>query len=138
MYKIVLAIVVLCFSTGAFASQTQCNDHYTKDGIFFSGRKFHAWREYPGMPKDLTFDKVSQAVMRLGFTITASNKAAGLLSASHGLMGSSATVPLNVIITAISSSGSRVELTFAPQGGVFMSEGKVTSGFCDILNAVTP
>jgi len=137
MYKIVLVMVLLCLSTSVFASQTQCDDHYTKEGSFFSGRTFHAWKEYPGMSKDLTFDKVSQAVMRLGFTITNSNKAAGLLSASHGVMGSPATVPLNVIITA-QGNGSRVELTFAPQGGVFMSESRVTSGFCDIFNAVTP
>jgi hypothetical protein len=135
MRKLAVAIALFLVSHSAFASQSECGDHYAKEGSFFGGRTFHAWREYPGIPNDAAFDMVSHAVLNLGFSITNSDKASGSISAQHGVMGSPATVPLNAVIKA-AGDGSRIELTFAPQGGVIMSEDRVRSGFCDILNAV--
>ena len=136
MRKIVSATVLFCFLSPAVASQGECDDHYTKEGSFFSGRRFHAWKEYPGISNDAAFDIVSRAMLNLGFSITNSDKSSGLVSAQHGVMGSPATVPLNAVIQANGGDGSRVDLTFAPQGGVIMSEDRVKSGFCDIFDAV--
>ena len=75
-------------------------------------------------------------MLNLGFSITTTDKSNGSISAQHGVMGSSATIPLNAVIQT-NDDNTRVDLTFAPQGGVVMSEDKVKIGFCDILNSVS-
>lgn len=133
-FQWIVAALALACATDALAGQA-CLEHYSKEGSLFSGRSFKAWQAFPAVAPKAAFAQVYREVVRQGYKINSSDKDIGVISAQQNVTGSSATVPLNLMVEP-QGKGSKVSVTFQTQGGLTVGEEGLQKGFCDILGAV--
>ena len=134
--KIALVAVSALFSFSALADDTQCNNHFSVEGSYFSGKTYKTWAAFPKTGTNKAYKAVYAYTVKDGWQIGQADKELGIISASQAVSyGKGKTVPLNIIVEQL-DSGSKVTMTYATPGGVSSPEDAVKAHFCKTLAAV--
>ena len=115
----------------------QCIANFSIQGSWFSGRVVRTFQEYPNVSKGPTFTYLIAKLASIGYRINSSDKETGLISASYQVsLGKGETTSLNAVVTELTPTGVRVDLTFTAGGGVSFSRKEAEKEFCSILEGV--
>lgn len=122
---------------GGDADRRPCIANFSVEGGYWSGYAVKCFQDYPDSSADGTVAYLFSAVASLGYSLDASDRAAGWLNASYRpAHGKEATTRLTAAVTGINPAGVRVTLTFTTAGMVTFSVEEVQKEFCSLLEGV--
>ncbi len=135
--KNILPIFAFIISPTVLADNNQCENNFTEEGGFFSGKTFKTSAEFSGVKKDKAYKNVYLYTVKNGYKIIESDKEMGIISASQNVSyGKGKTAPLNIIVEELGKSDSKVSITYAVSGGVTSPSNAVKEYFCNTLAQV--
>ena len=112
------------------ADGADCAGHFTSEGSFFAGKKYSTWVDFAAVSKADLYSRIYSNIAKDGWTITSTDKEAGIISASQSVSyGKGTTAPL-VIVIETSGTGSKATATFRVGGGQTTKEATVKQKLC--------
>ena len=123
-------VVVASVSIASSAFAGQCEDNFTTEGSFFSGKTYKTSAQLASVKQPDAYKRAYVFTTENGFTITSSDKDIGVISANQTVSyGKGKTVPLNISVQP-DGNGTRISLTYATSGGVTSPEDAIKRHFC--------
>jgi hypothetical protein len=123
-------------SAGASAAEP-CMDNFKAEGNFLTGKTFKTWAVVSGVRQNDAFARALAFTVANGFTVTASDKDAGVISAAQTVsFGKGKTVPLGVIIQP-DAGNLKISMNYATSGGVMSPEDAIKKHFCLTIAAAS-
>lgn len=113
----------------------QCEDNFTTEGSFLTGKAFTTYVNMPATPYAVAFKNASQTLAKEGFFVQSADVKTGVLSAYQNVALSQRTAPLNLLVTK-QGAGSKVEVKFVAAAGMFTPEGGARSEFCKYTDQI--
>ena len=127
---------ILVFYLGlvcATANASQCQDNFSVEGSFLSGKVFKTSAEVPNISYDAAFKNISAYTANTGFTIVSSDKRNGTISAVQtASLQSSRTIPLNITVSP-ATGGVNVSMVYSTPVGALSPEDAVKTHFCETV-----
>ncbi|MES2316139.1 MAG: hypothetical protein V4631_01475 [Pseudomonadota bacterium] len=112
-------------------------DNFKSEGNFLTGRTYKTWAVVAGVRQGDAFSRALAFTVANGFTVTASDKEAGVISAAQTVsFGKGKTVPLGVIIQP-DAGNLKISMNYATSGGVTSPEGAIKKHFCMTIAAAS-
>lgn len=134
--SVVILFGVIFISGNAWADSAQCEDNFSVEGNFFSGKIYKSWAEFAHVKTNLAYKKVYAYTAKGGWQISQADTELGVISASQNVSyGNGKTAPLNILVEK-SGSGSKVSMTYSTSGGITSPEDAVKKHFCVTLAEV--
>lgn len=131
--RLVCAALIL-IATGAIAANP-CMENFKAEGNFFTGKQYTTWGVISGVSQDAAFNKAVAYTVANGFTVTSTNKDAGVISAMQTVSyGQGKTVPLGIVMQP-EGGNLRVSMNYATSGGVMSPEDAIKRHFCMTIAA---
>ena len=125
-----LAIGGTAGAADAPPANAECAGHFTAEGSFISGKKFSTWADFGAVSKADLYSRIYANIAKDGWTITSSDKDAGVISASQSVtFGKGSVAPLTIVIEA-AGTGSKATATFRIGGGQMTKEDAVKQKLC--------
>lgn len=132
-----IAFLLLAFAGLAAHANEQCNDNFTVEGSFLSGKTYKTWAVFPAARPQDAFTRAYAFTAANGFTVTNADKEAGVITAAQSVSyGKGKTVPLNIVVGTEAAGGVRVAMVYATSGGLVSPEAAIRKHFCMTLAAV--
>ena len=131
-----LCAALALVSAGASAAEP-CLENYKVDGNFLSGKTYKTFAVVAGVRQNDAFNRALAFTVANGFTVTASDKDAGVISAMQSVShGKGKTVPLSVIIQP-DAGNLKISMSYATPGGVMSPEDAIKKHFCLTIAAAS-
>jgi hypothetical protein len=116
-------------------SGRQCEDNFSTQGSFLTGKQFTTYAVLPATPPALAMGNAYKMLAREGFHVESANEKAHVITAYQNVNFSTKTAPINVIIDP-AGQGSKVTLTFVAAAGLYTPESSAQSEFCRYIDQV--
>jgi hypothetical protein len=135
---IVASLLALPMYSPLLFAQDQCQQNFSIEGSFFSGKTYKTWATFDNVGSSKAFKKVYQYTVKDGWQISNADENLGIISASQSVsFGKGKTVPLNIVVEDFGKAGSKVSITYSTSGGVSSPEDAVQTHFCATLAEVS-
>ena len=131
---LLIGIFGLSISGSTLAANTECESNFASSGNFFSGKQYTTSVSSSSISKDDAYTKAYAAVVKGGYQVVSSDKDVGAISAAQSVSYSEGgkSAPLNLLVEAGASGGSKLTLRFSTAGGLAASSKAVIQEFCRI------
>lgn len=111
-----------------------CASNFSVEKDAYAAKRYGTWQAFEGVAPAAAFKRLYRFVAQDGWNITASNAAAGVISANQPVSFSDGkTVPLNIVVEDYGSGGSKVSLNYATAGGLHSPQEAVLKHFCEMM-----
>jgi hypothetical protein len=121
-------------STYAMAAEP-CMDNFKAEGNFLTGKTYKTWAVLSGVAQDQAFSRTLAYTVANGFTVTTSDKDAGVISAVQSVSyGKGKSVPLGIVMQP-DAGNLRISMNYATSGGVMSPEDAIKRHFCMTIAA---
>ena len=131
-----LCAALALVSAGASAAEP-CLENYKVEGNFLSGKTYKTFAVVAGVRQNEAFNRALAFTVANGFTVTASVKDAGVISAMQSVsQGKGKTVPLSVILQP-DAGNLKISMSYATSGGVMSPEDAIKKHFCLTIAAAS-
>lgn len=136
MRRVTMILLAAALLQGCAHQKTgnPCEDNFNTEGGFIAGKTFTSNVQLD-MSADKAFDKAQKTLVKEGFSIQSADEKSGTISAYQGVIMSSRTAPMNIVVEK-SGSGSKVSYVFVTLGGMYTTDGAVREGFCRITDGI--
>jgi hypothetical protein len=126
--------VLGALSASAMAAD-QCEDNFKVEGNMLTGKTYKTSAVMAGVQQDAAFARALAFTVANGFTVTASDKAAGVISAAQTVsFGKGKTVPLGIVFQP-DAGNLKMSMNYATSGGVLSPESSIRKHFCMTIAA---
>lgn len=123
-------------AAGASAAEP-CVDNFKAEGNFLTGKTYKTWAVVSGVRQDDAFSKALAFTVANGFTVTASDKSSGVISAAQTVSyGKGKTVPLGIVFQP-DAGNLKISMNYATSGGVMSPEDAIKRHFCMTIAAAS-
>jgi hypothetical protein len=121
-------------SAGASAAEP-CMDNFKAEGNFLTGKTYKTSAVVSGVRQGDAFSRALAFTVANGFTVTSSDRDAGVISAAQTVSyGKGKTVPLSVIMQP-DAGNLKISMSYATSGGVMSPEDAIKRHFCMTIAA---
>ena len=135
--KPALFYAALAFVSAGASAAEPCLENFKVEGNFLIGKVYKTSAVVAGVRQSDAFNRALAATVANGFTVTASDKDAGVISAAQSVSsGKGKTVPLSVILQP-DGSNLKISMSYATPGGVMSPEGAIKQHFCQTIAAAS-
>jgi hypothetical protein len=132
----VLCAALALLSASASAAEP-CMDNFKAGGNFLTGKNYKTWAVVSGVRQPDAFARALAFTVSNGFTVTASDKESGVISAAQTVSyGQGKTAPLSVVIQP-DAGNLKISMSYATSGGVMSPEDAIRKHFCLTIAAAS-
>lgn len=125
-----LICAALALASASASAAEPCLENFKVEGNFLSGKTYKTFAVVSGVRQGDAFNRALAFTVANGFTVTASDKDAGVISAVQSVsFGKGKTVPLSVILQP-DAGNLKISMNYATSTGTMSPEEAIKSHFC--------
>lgn len=129
MKHALVCAALAALSAGAMAAD-QCEENFQASGNMLTGKTYKTSAVMAGVQQDAAFARALAFTVANGFTVTAADKASGVISAAQTVsFGKGKTVPLGIVFQP-DAGNLKMSMNYATSGGVMSPEAAIKKHFC--------